>query len=173
MYSELIVASHEALSSCTFRDFQDQNFTINTTNKNNLDFIYFRVVKKDRPHPNGPLRILSPSINSMSHNLSAWLIHHLFGHAYCQRILHMAKLGIYTGLPKSIPKISHPLHSYLISKVHYPAFPVTPFFHRTPWYRQSLPSRLQFFNKISCQKFPPTPPLMMPPPATSLDIPTN
>ena len=83
----------------------------------------------------------------MSHNLYDQWTHRQFGHASHQRIQQTDILGIYTGIPKSIPKISLPF--LLLS---YPAFPVTQFFHRTTWAGHLLPYGLRFFNKISCKK---------------------
>ena len=114
-YSGLLGAYHEALSSCTFWDSKCRNFTVNTTSKNNLDYIDIQVVKKDQSNLNGPHHLLSPNINIMGNNISTQFIHHQFGHAYHQRIQQMIKLGIYTGIPNYIPKLYHLFRAYLIS----------------------------------------------------------
>ena len=67
----------------------------------------------------------------MSNNLSDQLIYHRSGHASHQRIQRMDKVGIYTGLPKSIPKIFHPCHACIFANVFWPInkFLATFFYH--------------------------------------------
>ena len=129
LYSGFLGVPRESLSSCTFRDSQGQTFSIKTTSKNNLDYINIHFVKNYQSHPKGPHHLLSPIIISISHNLNAHFIHQHFVHTSHQRILQMAKLGIYTGLTKYIPKLSHLCHACLIAKV--PCLPPSPnCFHR-------------------------------------------
>ena len=64
----------------------------------------------------GPHCIIFPRIMSMILKLNAQFIHQLFVHASHQLILQMAKLGIYTGPPRSIPKLSHPFRAFIIDK---------------------------------------------------------
>ena len=55
----------------------------------------------------------------MGHNINAQFIHQGFVHASHQRFLQMSKLGIYTGLPKYIPKLSHPCRTCIIPMLSY------------------------------------------------------
>ena len=87
--------------------------------------IYFlQVVKKDQTHPTGPHRLLLSSIVIINRSLNAKFIHQLFGHASHHCILQIGKLGIYTVLKKSTPKLSHPCFACVIDK--------GPRFHRRP-----------------------------------------
>ena len=52
----------------------------------------------------------------MSRSLNAQFIQRRFGRDYHQHVLHMKKLGIYTGLPKYTPKLSHTCQTFYISK---------------------------------------------------------
>ena len=120
--------------------------------KNNLDYIKLQVVQKDRSHPTGPYRLLFLSIVSLSRNFHAQSVHQQFVHPSYQRILQMAKLWIYTGLPKPIPKLSHPCRTCIIAKgpclPHHPNVstenidPGTCFHHD-----------FSYFNKVSCRNF--------------------
>ena len=95
-----------------------------------LDYAYLHLFNKDQSHPNFTHRLILTGINSMSHNLYAQFIHQRFVHTSHQSILQMDKLGIYTGLPNSIPKLSYPCRAYIIAKV--PRLPLTPMFpHNT------------------------------------------
>ena len=62
LYSGFCGASHEALSSCNFYNSQGQAFLVKKNSKNNLDYINLQVIKKDKTHPKGPHRLISPSI---------------------------------------------------------------------------------------------------------------
>ena len=85
-------------------------------------------------------------------------------------ILQMDKLGIYTGIPKSTPKLSHPCCSYPISKVTcLPHQSNVSIEHLDPDTR--FHPNFSFFNNFFCQKFLPPSPLLMPPPSPSLYIP--
>ena len=154
MYTLLLDASPEALSSCTFRDSQSCTLSFNNTHTDNLYCVNTRVVKKYCSYPIVTHRLLSPSINSMNHSLSAKFTHHHFGHASRQRIQQMDKLGILTGIPNSITKIYHHFYSCVISKG--PILPCNLIFYRTSLSRHLLTYLLQFFNKISCQKITPS-----------------
>ena len=116
LYSGFCWSYHEDLSSCTLRDSQSHTFFAKKICKNNLDYINLQVVHKDQSHYTGPQRLIYPIIMNMILNLNAQLIHQRFGHAYHQHILKTSKLEIYTGFPKSIPKLSHPRCAYIIVK---------------------------------------------------------
>ena len=88
----------------------------------------------------------------MSHSLSAEFIHQRFVHSSHQRIQKVAKLGIHTGLPKSIPKISHHCSACVIYP-RYLSFPITWFFPQnissqaltfifTPVFQQDILSKI-------------------------------
>ena len=83
-----------------------------------------QVVNKYQSHPTVPRLLLSTIIMIISLSLNAQFIHQQFLHASQQRILQMAQLGIYTGLPKSIPKLSHTFRICIISKT--PRLPCHP-----------------------------------------------
>ena len=76
--------------------------------------IFIFMLSKYQSHHNGPHRLLSSNINIMRINISVQFIYHKCGHASHQRIQHIAKLVIYTCLPVSIPKLSHPLRACII-----------------------------------------------------------
>ena len=88
----------------------------------------------------------------MSCNPNAIFIQKRFGHDYHQHILQMSNLGIYTGLPKSTPKLSHPCRAYIITKgPHLPHHPNVSTENLDKGTRFNLDFSL--FNKFSCQKF--------------------
>ena len=154
MYSRLLGVSDESLSSCTFCDSQCQLLTVNKTRRHYLYHINIHVVKKDQPHPNGTHWLLSQSINSMSHNISAQFIHQNFGKNSHQRIQHMAKLGIYTVLPTYIPKLYFPYMTILLTRD--PALHINQMFLHTTLSWSLAPILNSVFNKIFYQKIPTT-----------------
>ena len=88
----------------------------------------------------------------ISLSLNAQLIYQRFGHAFHQIILQIAKLGIYTGLPKSIPKLYHPCCTCIMSKgLRLPFHPNLSTENLDPGTHFHLD--LSFFNKVSCQIF--------------------
>ena len=120
--------------------------------KNNLDYINLQVINKDQTHLTGPHSLISLIIMSMSCSLNTQFIHQNIDHASYKRILHMAKIGIYTGLPKSIPKISHPYHAYIIDKGPYlPLYPKASTESLDPGTCFHLD--FSFSNRVSCQNF--------------------
>ena len=114
------------------------------------------VIKKDKSHPKGPNLLLTPIIMNTSHNIFAQLIHPRFGHGSHQRFIQMAKLRIYTGLPKYNPKIPHPWCAFLIDKrLCLPRQPNISIEHLdlgTCFHLDFI-----FFNKVSCKKITSTP----------------
>ena len=80
--------------------------------------------------------------------LNPQFIHQSFGHALHQRTIHMEKLGIYTGLPKPIPKISHPCCAYIIAKgIHLTGHPNLTIENLVPGTCFHL--YFELFNKVS------------------------
>ena len=151
LYSVFSGASHGDLSSCNFRKYQGHNLPVKTISKTYLDYTKLQVVNQDKSHPTGPHRLLYPSIMSMICNINYQFIHQCFGYDYLQSILQMAKLGIYTGLPNSIPNLSHPCRACIISKgPHLP--------HNSNVFTENLdPGNcfnldLSIFNKVYCPK---------------------
>ena len=124
LYSRFCGAPHEALPSCTFCDSQGHTFSTKTMIKNDIKYINLQVVKKYRSHPIGTHSLHSPIIMTMSRSLNVQFFQQRFGHASHQHIIQMSKLGIYKGLPKSTPKLSHPCCACIISKgTHLPRHP--------------------------------------------------
>ena len=107
LYRGFLGSLDEAHSSWTFRDSQDHIFDVKTISKSNIDYTNLYFIKKYQSNPTVPHRILSSIIIRISRKLNDQFIHNSCLHASHQRILQMAKLGIYTVLPKSIPKLSH------------------------------------------------------------------
>ena len=151
LYGGFCGASHKALSSFTFKNSQEHTFSVKTI----ISFFYYiniQVVNKDQSHPTGPHWLLSPIIMIMIKNLNPQFIQQSFGHASRQRIIKMAKLGVYTWLPKSIHKISHTYHACIISKgTRLPRHTNVSTENLDPGTRFHL--EFSFFNKSSFQKF--------------------
>ena len=85
------------------------------------------------------------------HTFNVQFIQKRFGHASQQRILQTAKLGIYTGITKSIPKISHPYRTCIIAKgPRLPCHPNVSKENLDPVTHFHIDSRC--FNKASFQK---------------------
>ena len=84
-------------------------------------------------------------------SLNDQLINQRFGNASHKCILHMAKIGIYTVLPKYIPKLYLPCCSCIISKR-------TRFPHHTNLSTENLDPgthfhiEFKFFKKVYCQE---------------------
>ena len=89
---------------------------------------------------------------SIIRRLNYQLIHQLFDHAFNQNILHMAKLGIHTGLPKSTPKLSHNFHACIID--NWSRLPRHPNVSTVNLYPDNcFHIDFSFFNKVSFWKF--------------------
>ena len=98
-YSVFLGSSHEALSLCTSLDSQGHTFSVKKIVKNNLGYINFWFTLRVTPSsfPKHHEHDLQPQCSI--HPPELWTC---FPSEYSK----MAKLGIYTGLPKSIPKLS-------------------------------------------------------------------
>ena len=127
-------------------------FFIKIIIKKYIDYSNYQVVNNYQSHPRGLHHPLSPRIMSMSRSLNAQFIHQRYGHASHQRIIQMAKLGIYTGLPKSTLKLSCPCCACILSKR--PHLSCHPNLSIENLYTGTC-FRLDFSlsNKVSCRKF--------------------
>ena len=86
----------------------------------------------------------------MSSNHNAQFIHQRFGNSSYQCIVQMAKLLIYTGLSKYIPKLSHPCRSCIISKeTRLPRHTNVSTENLDPGTRFHI--EFSFLKKVSCQ----------------------
>ena len=147
LYIGFLGASNEALSSCIFCDSQGHTFPVIFFN-----YTKVHVVKKDQSRRMGPHRLISPRIMIITRNLNDKFIHQQFGQASHQCILKMAKLGIYIGLPKYIPKLSHPFRACITSKgTHLPCHPNVSTKHLDPG--THFHPGFRFFSKVSYQKY--------------------
>ena len=116
-----------------------------------IDYINVHVIKKDQSHPTGTHLLLSPNIMSMIWSLNYQLIRQRFVHDSHQNIVLIENLGIYTVIPKSISKLSHPWCSCIISKgPRYLQNPKLSVENLDPDTRFHLDFR--FLNKVSCKK---------------------
>ena len=89
---------------------------------------------------------------SMGHSLNAQLIHQRFGRDSHHCIIQMYKLGIYTGLPNYITKLSHPCCTCIVYKGY--GLPLHPNVSTENLYPGNcFHMDFSFSNRVSSQKF--------------------
>ena len=90
--------------------------SISIPHKKNLNTLASTLLKQELTHPLGPHHVILITVSIIIKGLSNKFIHQRFVCASHHTIQNMSKLDIYTGLPKTTPKIQHPYRDCLIAK---------------------------------------------------------